>query len=274
MFNQLVESGSHRTDLARRGTFFAGTLVCYSLLLVTTGVASVYTYNAQLDTQNLELVTLVSPVPMPPDTRVRPDEPRPASGGHHENVIERTVLIARLESNTTPPDNISVHPNTVPEIPKFGPVMLSNRNSGDELLSGGPVGPTAPGHVMSSNQPRVVVDEGVDVAPPVRPTPTPAPTPVPERIRVSSQILSGKVINKPVPAYPIIAKQARVSGVVTVEILLDERGNVISAQVTSGHALLREAARAAALQAHFLPTQLNGQPVKVSGVITYNFVLQ
>ncbi|MFL6211670.1 MAG: energy transducer TonB [Pyrinomonadaceae bacterium] len=272
MFNQLIESGSHRTDLARRGTFFAGTLVCYSLLLITTGVASVYTYNAQLDTQNLELVTLLSPIPMPPDTGVRPDEPRPASGGHRENVIERTILIARLDSNTTPPDNISVHPNTVPEIPKFGTVMLSNRNSGDELLSGGPVGPPGPDHVMSSNQPRVVVDEGVDVAPPVRPTP--APTPVPERIRVSSLILSGKVISKPVPAYPIIAKQARISGVVTVEILLDERGNVISAQATSGHPLLREAARAAAMQARFSPTLLSGQPVKVSGIITYNFVLQ
>jgi len=59
-----------------------------------------------------------------------------------------------------------------------------------------------------------------------------------------------------------------------VEILIDEQGRVISAQATSGHPLLREAARQAALQARFTPTQLNGQPVKVSGVITYNFVLQ
>jgi protein TonB len=272
MFNQLIESGSHRTDLARRGTFFAGTLVCYSLLLVTTGVASVYTYNAQLDTQNLELITLVSPAPIPPETPMRPDEPRPASGHNESNVVVRKDVIARLDTSTQPPDRISVTPNTVREMPKFGPFKIGTEDRGDGELPSGPIGPPGPDHVMSSNQPRVVVDEGVDVAPPVRPTP--APTPVPERIRVSSQILSGKVISKPVPAYPILAKQAHVFGVVTVEILLDERGNVISAQATNGHPLLREAARAAAMQAHFSPTQLNGQPVKVSGVITYNFVLQ
>lgn len=273
MFKQLVESGSHRTDLARRGTFFAGTLVCYSLLLVTTGIASVYTYNAQLDNQNLELVTLVSPVPMPPVDQARPNELRPASAPRHNNVIERIDLIARLDTNTKPPDTISTKPNTTPEMPRYGRVLLSNRNTGDEL-SGGPTGPASPAHYAPPAQPRVVLEEGVDVAPPVKHTATPAPSPAPERIRVSSQVLSGKVLSKPAPPYPVIAKQVRAAGPVTVEIVVDEQGRVISAQATSGHPLLREAARMAALQARFSPTQLNGQSVKVSGVITYNFVLQ
>ncbi|WP_352431480.1 energy transducer TonB [Pyrinomonas sp.] len=51
-------------------------------------------------------------------------------------------------------------------------------------------------------------------------------------------------------------------------------GRVISARAVSGPTLLHEAAVAAARQARFTPTLLSGQPVKVSGVITYNFVYE
>ncbi len=271
MFKQLIESGSHRADLARRGSFFAGTLVCYSLLLVTTGVASVFAYNAQLDNQNYELVALVSPAPMPAETNPRP-ETRPASGAHPTNVIERTEFIGRLDTNTKPPDAISTRPNNVPEMPKYGTVMLSSRNSGDELLGSSATVPGS-GRVVAPERP-LVVDSGVDVAPPVKPDPTPTPKPAPTQVRLTSQIISSKVLSKPVPPYPPIARAAHAAGIVTVEILVDEQGRVISAQATNGHMLLREAARNAALQARFSPTILSGQPVKVSGVISYNFVLQ
>jgi len=91
---------------------------------------------------------------------------------------------------------------------------------------------------------------------------------------VSGGVLNGKAIVKPQPAYPPIAKAARASGTVTVQILLDEEGYVIAANAVSGHPLLQQAAVYAARQARFSPTLLEGQPVKVSGVITYNFVLQ
>ena len=61
------------------------------------------------------------------------------------------------------------------------------------------------------------------------------------------------------------------SGAVTVQILLDETGKVISARAVSGHPLLQAAAVKAAYQARFSPTILSDQPVKVSGIITYNF---
>ena len=57
-----------------------------------------------------------------------------------------------------------------------------------------------------------------------------------------------------------------------VQVLIDEQGKVISASAVSGHPLLQAAAVAAARGAKFSPTVLSGQPVKVSGVITYNFV--
>jgi len=71
-----------------------------------------------------------------------------------------------------------------------------------------------------------------------------------------------------------MARQIRAQGSVNVQILVDEQGKVISAQTVSGHPLLTLAAKEAALRARFTPTILNGQPVKVQGVITYNFVLQ
>ena len=55
---------------------------------------------------------------------------------------------------------------------------------------------------------------------------------------------------------------------------MDEEGKVISASAVGGHPLLQQAAVQAARQARFSPTKLSGKPVRVSGVVTYNFVLE
>jgi protein TonB len=86
-------------------------------------------------------------------------------------------------------------------------------------------------------------------------------------------VLNGKAISLPKPAYPPMAKAARASGTVVVQVLIDENGNVIAARPISGHPLLQQSAANAARQARFSPTTLSGQPVKVQGVIQYNFVL-
>jgi protein TonB len=87
-------------------------------------------------------------------------------------------------------------------------------------------------------------------------------------------VLNGKAISLPKPAYPPIARQAHASGQVVVQVTIDENGSVISARAVSGHPLLQAAAVAAAHGARFSPTKLSGQPVKVTGVITYNFMPQ
>jgi TonB family protein len=89
---------------------------------------------------------------------------------------------------------------------------------------------------------------------------------------ISGGVLNGKATSLPKPAYPPIAKQAHASGTVVVQVLVDEQGNVVTARAVSGHPLLRGASEAAAREAKFSPTKLSGKPVKVSGVITYNFV--
>ena len=100
------------------------------------------------------------------------------------------------------------------------------------------------------------------------------PPPPPLRGPIAGGVLNGRAISKPPPAYPVEARAARASGVVTVQIIVDEVGAVISARAVNGHPLLQPAAVQAAYQARFTPTLLSGVPVKVSGVITYNFVLQ
>jgi TonB family protein len=100
-----------------------------------------------------------------------------------------------------------------------------------------------------------------------------ASPPAPPKGAVSGGILNSKAISLPRPAYPPIARQAHASGTVVVQVVIDEEGNVIWATAVSGHPLLQAVSRQAALGARFSPTTLSGQPVKVSGVITYNFVL-
>ena len=87
-------------------------------------------------------------------------------------------------------------------------------------------------------------------------------------------MLNGKAISLPKPPYPPIAKAAHASGTVVVQVLIDENGAVVSAHAVSGHPLLQAVAVNAAKQARFSPTKLSGQPVKVTGVIQYNFVAQ
>ena len=58
-----------------------------------------------------------------------------------------------------------------------------------------------------------------------------------------------------------------------MQIVVDETGKVLAATAVGGHPLLQKAAVTAARQERFSPTLLSGQPVKVSGVVTYNFVL-
>ena len=91
---------------------------------------------------------------------------------------------------------------------------------------------------------------------------------------ISGGVLNDKAIELPQPAYPVAARAVRASGTVTVQVLVDKTGKVVSATAVSGHPLLRAAAVQAARNAKFKPTMLSGQPVKVTGVITYNFVLQ
>jgi TonB family protein len=91
---------------------------------------------------------------------------------------------------------------------------------------------------------------------------------------IAGGVLNSKALSLPKPDYPAEAKAAGVSGVVTIQVTVDETGNVIEAKAVSGHPLLQPSAVNAAQQAKFAPTSLMGEPVKVTGVIIFNFAKQ
>jgi TonB family protein len=270
MFNNLVESDLHTKERVRRSWFFLGTLAIYAVLFMALGVVSIYAYDAHLEEQTNEyIVTFVPPVETVAPTEPRRNEPQRsnASASSDRHVSERTVLIDRV----TNPNNVPTHPSevasTVPPLPT-GDFILSNRNV-DAVSSNVPIGPQGRGSVSGDvNGGRAIVDIP-DTPPPPRVTPTPQPN----RVLKLSQVLNGRAINLPKPPYPALAMTVKASGPVNVQVLIDETGKVISAQAVSGHPLLRAAAVQAARQARFSPTLLGEQPVKVSGVITYNFTL-
>jgi len=265
MFGNLIESGSHREELARKGSFFLGTLALYAILLSGAGVASIYAFNVRLDNENLELIGLVTPVPPLAEQRLRQETRPNTSLGHSQPV--RTNPTETINPQLIPKE-ISVKNNSVkPAFPGF--VTTNNESSDAASIEIGP--PSGLGDPAANGR-----ESGIRVkessAPPPLPRPTPSPTPV--KLLVSSQVLNGRATSLPAPPYPPIAKAIHASGMVTVQVLIDEQGRVISAQATGGPPTLRGAAVEAAYRARFTPTYLSNVPVKVSGFITYNFVLE
>jgi len=104
------------------------------------------------------------------------------------------------------------------------------------------------------------------------PGPVDPATGKPRPTRISGGVLNGKATELPKPAYPAEARTNRDSGAVSIEVLIDEDGKVVRAGAVSGAPTLQYAARDAACRAKFSATTLSGNPVKVSGVMTYNFV--
>ena len=117
------------------------------------------------------------------------------------------------------------------------------------------------------------VSAGADTKAPLVVLDSEPPPPRPILKSVSGGVLNGTALSLPSPVYPDNAKRMRIFGIVSVDVIVDETGKVISAQASRGPAPLRDAAVQAAMRARFSPTTLSGQPVKVAGVINYNFAL-
>jgi protein TonB len=75
------------------------------------------------------------------------------------------------------------------------------------------------------------------------------------------------------PVYPPAARTMRTTGVVKVEVTVDENGDVTEVQHTSGPSLLQTAAKEAVRRWKFRPFTKDGQPVKAMGFVNFNFSL-
>ncbi len=160
-----------------------------------------------------------------------------------------------VATNTVAPT--SKRTNNVPALPMASGAPATSAN----LTLG------LPDAVASANNGGEPVVKSNDDLPPL-----PAKPVVQAPVRpVSSGVLNGKALDMPKPLYPDTARRARVTGVVTVEVVIDASGKVIGARAVSGPDMLRDAAERAAKQAKFTPALLSGQPVRVSGIINYKF---
>jgi TonB family protein len=264
MFSNLIESSSHRSEFRRRGSFFLFTTASYALLFVIAGVVSIYAYDARMEDQNLEIVTMMPlvdlPAPDQPPAPVRTNTPvSPTNSANNRNYFQREVAMAAVDQPRIVPDKISTTANANLPMPRSGPVRF------------GPDSDPGPGNSGNGSGGQVQRNSTV-VVPMETPPPPPVQPPVPRVVR--KPILNGEAKFLPKPPYPEMARQMKIQGVVNVQVLIDETGRVVSAKAVSGNTFLVREAQKAALQARFSPTLLGDQPVKVSGVITYNFVLQ
>ncbi|HKX32769.1 MAG TPA: energy transducer TonB [Blastocatellia bacterium] len=250
MFDTLVES-TNRQSGRRTGRWFVATFSFYLAAVVSIGLLGIYGLTPVLADQAYLLAALTPPVVV--TNQPLPVRPSPRSNAKY---VDRELFRLNQEPNEiAPPDLVLNLP------PRF---------------VGGPPASAEPGVVLGS-VPGIVGNS--DGPPPPPPTPTPAPpTPTPEvkqgPNKVSEGVLQGKAIRKVMPPYPPIAKAAHVSGQVQVLVLISEDGRVIEARSINGHPLLRPAAESSARQWIFSPTLLSQVPVKVQGLLTFDFKLE
>jgi hypothetical protein len=264
MFKNLIESSSHSREFKRRGTFLLFTTATYLVLFAITGVASIYAYHAHLEQPNLDVVAIISPKELEVDQlppNIISDPICRCSGGNSKNNtfdVRRTPT-ARVDQPEVAPATVSTEQN--PPLP----IRTNKFVIGDQDLNARPGGGKGvPSTTTGGGEVTTILD---DNPPPPLPTPTPVKV-----LRISEQINS-RALSLPKPVYPSLGVQIRLQGVVNVQVLTDESGKVVSAKAISGHPILIPDSVRAAMNARFSPTTLNGQAVKVSGIITYNFVL-
>ncbi len=103
--------------------------------------------------------------------------------------------------------------------------------------------------------------------------PPPPPPPTPQRIKLGGNVQEAKIVARPSPSYPALARQARIQGNVVLHAIIAKDGTVTQLEVVTGHPLLVQSALSAVRRWRYQPTLLNGEPVEVDTTITVNFVL-
>lgn len=248
MFDTLVESSKHGQENTKTGVFMLVTGTIYAVGLLAIGVGTIIYMNPGL-ADSFDVASMIAPPPPPTAP------PPPPAAAVIKNIPAPTTFTPPTRPPERIPDPTSVAPKQV--------VAVSHGVPGG--VPGGVIG-GVPGGTSKG-----------DDAPPPPPPPPPAPTPTPappKKLTVSGGVLQGKAINRIQPPYPPIARAARASGAVQVQVTISEEGRVLEAAVINGHPLLRDAALQAAKRWTFQPTELTGVPVKVQGILTFNFTLQ
>jgi periplasmic protein TonB len=262
MFDKLIESNSAEAEFKPRRKFFMVSSVVVGIMFLSAVMISLYAQDLDLGTEEFELSAIMAPVP--PDAP-EPEPPRrqPESSTETADVQSRPEFIAQLDRNTEIPDAISTTPNKIRAIPD-GPVSIGE-DTGRDLQPNRAVGETPGTGVADSIE--TTETEVVKVPPPPAIVKAVPKKPVTQ----TKGVMNGYAINLPKPGYPPTAKAINLTGSVNVQVVIDESGDVVSARAIDGHMLFKRDAELAARRAKFKPTYLGDQPVRVTGVIIYNF---
>jgi len=225
--------------------------------LVAAVVIAPILFTQTLDVSRLRTTYLVNPAPPGP-----PPPPPPAAVAVAPQKAPRkpSILTAKLYAPVA--------------VPKKVEKTLSAEEAPPDTIAGVPGGVVGgvPGGQLGGVLGGLVGGMGSDV-----PAPPPAAAPVTKvaspsgPLRVGGDVKRPRAIFKPAPEYPLIAKSARIEGVVEIEAVIDEHGNVVQAHAMDGPAILFEAALKAVSQWKYEPTYLNGAPYPVDLMIEVSF---
>lgn len=266
MFKNLVISATERRK-QRTAKFFCGTAVFYMLSVAAAFAVSIVITDPNLADTSAHSVLMITP-PLPePGGPPRPAASRPRAQSERRNDPTQVADLNRV---------VAVDPTLIRRANvSNGPPSLEDSRF-DSNGSGGGGGEHIPGlnWGLSGNG----GGRGEATAPPkpIDPPKPPAQSgPEDNRpLRVPSVVLQGKAVARHTPNYPPLAKQIRLEGSVSVEVIISPDGRVESARAVSGHDLLKSTAEEAARGWRFSPTFLNGTAVRVAGVIVFNFKMQ
>ena len=269
MFDQLIESEPVGAEFKSRRNYFLTSTAVVGILFISAVVISIYAADYGIGSARLDLSEMLAPVDMAA-AEPQPPKPRtPSAPTQAKSVLPtRTVNMARVDEPTIVPTNVSTTRNTDVARPD-GRFEISTVNTDPVAPSGGDVGPA---RSEGPSGPGLAIEDPVEVEKPrVEPPPVVAEKPKAPKPPVSGGVLNGKATSLPKPNYSAAAKAVGAQGIVNVQVMIDETGRVGSAHAVSGHPRVKPEAERAARNARFTPTLLTGVPVKVTGVIVYNF---
>lgn len=273
MLDQLIESKSNARENKTRGGFLLTTFVLMCMLCFSAVLWSLFAMNPGIGDGELELSSLVAPI-APAETNPPPPEPVQKQKNQTEEIISQTsrqTNTVRIEESPLVPNEISVVPNKQLSRPK-GAFVISDKEEVTSNVSQGNSNrePNEGGTGISQNNSSKVSENKEKEDEPEITKPTVKenkPKPI-----ISKGVITSQATYLPKPVYPAAARAIKAAGAVSVQVMIDESGKVVSAKAVNGHPLLRAEAEKAARNARFTPTFLSNEPVKVTGVIVYNFV--
>ena len=241
--DSLIESGNRLKT--KRGTTTAISFVLQALLVGVLVLIPLIFTEALPKTQLMTF--LVAPPPPPP-----PPPPPAAAPVRVVRQVQSDLVNGQLRTPT--------------KIPQKVHMIKEDEAPPPEMATGGVVG-GVPGGVPGGQMGGVI--GGI-----ISSTPVAVPkVATPQRVRVSLGVSQGLLVKKVQPAYPPLARQARIQGTVLLQAEISKDGTIENLRLISGHPMLAPAAIEAVKQWRYKPYMLNGEPVAVETQVQVNFTL-